>query len=828
MTARTPPRPADTILPADLPRVLERFEGPLDVLSLDCFDTLLWRDCHAPSDVFAALPALGTLRRVAAEQNARKLARTLKRRGEVRLAEIYDAAMPNASRAAVSDAIGAELDAEAAACFAFAPTVELMRAAKAKGVRIVVTSDTYLAAPELARLIERATGAEVAGLIDRIVTSCEAGFSKREGLLVRVVKAMKCRPGEMLHIGDNRAADYEGARALGIPALHLVQFRETARRRLRLERASRALIGPAEGRIDGLQPHRAILALHEPAIADPAEALGFAVLGPVFHAFEDWLRAEAAALAEARGGRVHWLFMLRDGHLPHLVHRVRGEAESAARVEISRFVATAASLTSRAAYERHLGLEFGLNPATLARQMLMDEEEIGRIVGAPGTEQEMVEASLALIAELRSARRRRITNRRARAFAGRLVEHVRAACDPQPGDTLMLIDLGYNGSAQNRIDALLAGAFGCHVAGRYLLLREMDASGLDKRGLIDARHHDPQFLEALCGNVAVIEQLATCDLGSVVDYTESGRPVRRESAVKGGQSRVREAVQAGCVRFARAALDPPAIRAGEPDAARAWREGAAHALARFLFLPLAREVEVLARFEHDVNLGSERMVALFDPVGAREGMRRRGLFYLKGSERMFLPAELAAEPIEARLALMVQKMRGLGLTYADSAGTAIELEAIHFDAHQASVQRIAASATHDGFHVARLPLGTKGHAIALVLGGRVALAEIGPITRAPVDSLRAEANPDDPEPVEALFDGMREIAPRIVECTRGDAAIVIPPRQPVPGEPPMMVEIVFRPLRLAGGSEEPLGAAVSGADGKDKVGGAPARRDAAA
>ncbi|MEE4205885.1 MAG: HAD family hydrolase [Erythrobacter sp.] len=799
----------DTILPADLPHAIERFAGPLDVLSLDCFDTLLWRDCHAPSDVFAALPGLGTLQRVAAEHNARKLARTLKRRGEVRLAEIYDAAMPNASIAELTGAIGAELDAEAAACFAFAPTVELMRAAKAKGVRIVVTSDTYLTAPELARLIERAAGPQVARMIDRIFTSCEAGFSKHEGLLVRVIKAMKCRPTAMLHIGDNRTADYDGARALGIPALHLLQFDETARQRLRLERASRALIGPAAGEVDGLQPHRAILAVHEPAIADPAEALGFAVLGPVFHAYETWLREEAAALEKACAGRVHWLFMLRDGHLPHLVHRARGEAESTARVEISRLVATAASLTSRAAYERQLGLEFGLNPATLARQMLMEEAEIERIVGTPETDQESVDASLALIAELRSVKRRKITNRRARAFAARLVEHVRTACDPKPGDTLMLVDLGYNGSVQNRIDALLREAFSCHVAGRYLLLREMDASGLDKKGLIDARSHDPQFLEALCGNVAVIEQLATCDLGSVVDYTDAGEPVRRESSVKGRQSRVREAVQHGCVRFASAALAPPVIRSAEPDATRAWGEAATHALTRFMFLPLPRELEVLSSFEHDINLGSERMVALFDPATAREGMRRRGLFYMKGSDRMFLPAELAAEPIEARLALMVQKMRGLGLTYADSVGRALSLEAIHFDAREASVQRLSAPATHDGFHVARLPLGTKGNGIALGLGGRVELVEIGTITRAAVESLRSEARQTEPEPVEALFDGMREIAPRILEVTRRDAAIVIPPRAPLPGEPPMMVEITFRPLRLAGGAGQPLGAAVS-------------------
>ena len=43
---------------------------------------------------------------------------------------------------------------------------------------------------------------------------------------------------------------------------------------------------------------------------------------------------------------------------------------------------------------------------------------------------------------------------------------------------------------------------------------------------------------------------------------------------------------------------------------------------------------MIAAFEHDVNLGTGRKVALFDPAIAARGLRARGLFYLRGSERM--------------------------------------------------------------------------------------------------------------------------------------------------------------------------------------------------
>lgn len=792
----------ETILPHQLPQALESAPDGTKVLSLDCFDTLLWRDCHAPSDVFAELTRLLPRQRMAGEANARKAEATLRGRNEVALPAIYAHGMDGADRTACEAAIAEELATEARACFAFEPTVELMRAAKALGLKIIIVSDTYLNAAQLGDLIAEAAGAEVAGLIDRIIVSSTAGISKGQGLLARALKATKCGAHEVLHIGDNRKADFDGARAYDIPALHLVQFGETAKQRLRFERACQQIAGENERGIRGLQPHRALLARDEPQMADPAKALGYTVLGPVFHAFEQWLRREAKEIEVGRGGRVHWLFLLRDGHLPHCVHQVAGEAGSTARVEISRFTATAASLTTREAYERHVALEHGLNPATLARQMLMSEDEISNIVGDPENDVERLEASRRLLAELRKGQRQKLTRRRARAFADRLISHVRAAIDPQPGDTLMLVDLGYNGSAQNRIDGLLQEAFDVHVAGRYLLLREMTASGLDKKGLVDTRHFAPDFLEALCTNVAVIEQLATCELGSVIDYSEAGGPIRKDSSVKGRQSAIRTLVQAGVCDFVRAALNQPIIRKSDTHSQRGWRDAAASVLARFMFLPQSVELEVVKSFEHDVNMGSERMVPLFDPDHAKDGMRRRGLFYMKGSSRMFLPAELAQEDMSTRLSLLVQMRFGLGLTYTDHAPHSLDLPALYVGAQDSARANISAMPTHDGYFTARLPLGSSGQAIALQLGAVFEWVEIASVTRSPVTSLKGGVMNDAvPEPVPAHTDGMTEHAPGIFACTNDTAVLLVTSEAYSGTAQPQFVEVVLRPLRMCGAKQ---------------------------
>lgn len=799
----------DTILPHELSQALERAPASVKVLSLDCFDTLLWRDCHAPTDVFAGLERVSTGQRVVGETHARKAEATMRQKNEIGIGAIYDEALPNASQSDRAAAVNEELKLEARSCYAFAPTVELMRAAKARGLDVIIVSDTYLDAEQLLALITEAAGEEVAGLIDRVFASSEHGISKSQGLLAKALKAMKCKSGEVLHIGDNRAADYKSARALGIPALHLAQFGENAARRLRFERTCQKLAGDRRDGVRGLMPHRPLLALEEPQSEDAADTLGLTVLGPVFHAFDRWLHAEAGALARTTSGSVHWLFMLRDGHLPQIVHEA-GRAKayatqtygatSTARVEISRFVAIAASLTTRDAYARQFALEAGLNPPTLARQMLLDEDEIAKVVGDPQAQAERADASRTLQAELRKGARQKLTRRRARARAERLIAHVRAACDPQPGDVLMLVDLGYNGSAQTSVDAILSEAFDVHVAGRYLLLREMAATGLDKKGLIDARHYDAELLEGLCANVAVLEQLATCALGSVTDFTDEGEPIRKKSNVKGAQSAVRDRVQAGAVRFARAAADPPVIRCADANGESGWREVALSTLMRFMFLPSREELGVLESFEHDVNLGSDRMVALFDAEHAREGLRRRGLFYMKGSARMFLPAELEQENIHTRLSLMVQNRFGLGLSYADGAGGDIAIPAFYLDNGSASRTTIHAQPTHEGFYAARLPVpqGTKG--IGLQVGSVFEWFELAGVTVSPIGTLYGDSRNDD-APREAMtrFEGVAEHASGIAECADPAATLlVIPPPPPENGEP-HMVEVVMRPLRLRAG-----------------------------
>ncbi len=55
--------------------ILDKAPAGVKILSLDCFDTLLWRNCNLPADVFAelSLPGSGMEARSGAETRARRV-----------------------------------------------------------------------------------------------------------------------------------------------------------------------------------------------------------------------------------------------------------------------------------------------------------------------------------------------------------------------------------------------------------------------------------------------------------------------------------------------------------------------------------------------------------------------------------------------------------------------------------------------------------------------------------------------------------------------------------------------------------------------------------
>ncbi len=766
-----------TIRPHEIASLLDRAPAGIKLLSLDCFDTLLWRATQLPQDVFAEFGDAGggIEGRVAAEKIARDRRTHRDGRAEASIEEIHAARAGRPD----PDGVARELALEARHCYAFAPTVALIKAAKAAGLGVIVVSDTYFSEPQLRALIASAAGDDVAAKIDRIFCSSEHGVSKSEGLFEPVLAALGVPASAILHVGDNPHADGVAADAAGLHAVHIEQFDAPTSKRLRLEAAASVMVDHAT-RVSkpAIQPHRAALALR-PA-GDPAWCLGHDVFGPLFDAFARWIGDEATALAAATGRPVKPVFVLRDGFLPQRVFEALGGTGTA--VAISRFTARRASFADIGAIHDYLDSEETDRLDALAPQLGLSETEARRI-GATG----------------QSFRRnvlqpdtvRRIISRSA-AFAKRLVAHVVREGQVEHGDVVMLVDLGYHGTVQRLITPLLEETLGVTVAGRYLLLRDSGPLAIAKRGLFDSHHYDHRALAALSRQIAIVEQVATSGAGSVIDYAENGRAVHRANRVSPAQAQTREAIQAGIIAFARTA--PAAVhRPPLSDDAEGRRRMAIATLARLLFLPQAEEVALFGTFEHDVNLGTDDLLGLVDDASAGAGLRRRGLPYLRSVDRMFLPGELQRHGLPLSLSLFAGNCFELDLRSGDFNVAALSVPVLMVDATRQMTGSFDAYATHEGYHALTIPVGDAQFSVGIQIGLIASVVQFDEIAFYRVSDFQRVKGPP-PRPIAAapVHDAMTRIADDLWQCHDNSLVFVSPPAMQKPE--PLLLSVVFRPV----------------------------------
>jgi hypothetical protein len=464
---------------------------------------------------------------------------------------------------------------------------------------------------------------------------------------------------------------------------------------------------------------------------------------------------------------------------------VTGRATAAA--EISRFTARRAGFADADAIADFLGGQERHNRVKmLASQLGFDEREseaLGRN-GQAGLERAVLEEKNV----------RKIVAR-SHAFGDKLFAHL-ASLGVERGDTVMLVDLGYNGTVQDYLEGVLPERFGLKLVGRYLLLREEAETGFDKKGFLDARHFDFNALHAMSGPIALIEQLCTIAQGSVEDYTAAGRPIRKAAGAKGAQNAIRDRVQDGCVAFARDA-DAGIHRAPASDGAEARRTMAAATLARLLFLPTAAEVSLLETFEHDVNLGTDDLFQLLDLDEAAQGLRRRGFFYLNGVKRVFLPGELQPHGLPLNLSLFNTNRFALDLRSGDFRGASLKLPVILADTSGQTMIEVDAWPTHEGYYQATIPIGAGRFAAGIQLGALCDWVQIDDVSFYPVKGFSPDKPSEsvDPVPAVSVREGMSEEALGLYRCS--PAALMLVP--PIPGlhREPHLIALTFRPLVIA-------------------------------
>ena len=283
---------------ANIEAVLKKTEQ-FDVITFDVFDTLLIRDVMKPVDVFRfSYGEAGRYIRILAEMSARRASKT----GEVTLADI-DKKCPFSCKR--------EVAFEKRICRANPLMKSLYDELSKKGKKMYAISDMYLDRKVISGLLKRA------GYDLPVMVSCEQGCDKTSGKLFRLfLEKNSLKASDVLHIGDSKTSDYEGAHKAGIKCLlynkHTNQLSYTDYSKKNYELA--AFIN------HGLYEEK-----------EPVGKIGYEIIGPIILAFCQWVHENYKEVGFER-----LYFLARDMRFTYEVYRMLYPDDDARYLCVSR------------------------------------------------------------------------------------------------------------------------------------------------------------------------------------------------------------------------------------------------------------------------------------------------------------------------------------------------------------------------------------------------------------------------------------------------------------------------------------------------------------
>jgi FMN phosphatase YigB (HAD superfamily) len=643
----------------------------VSVVSFDVFDTLLWRKVPEPRDAFELLgselagdgllaPGVGAdvfaSMRARAEKRARQVRRDSGRGVEVTLDEVYGALPESLLRAGVSreELARREVDLERRLLVPDLDVLELARAARAGGRRVIGVSDTYFSEDHLRSFLGRPPLDPE--LIDRVFASSSHGAGKGGGLWSTVLHELGVPPEQVLHVGDNHDADVVAPQALGIRTAFFERRPAPLARVMERERVlGGAPLHPRHGD-HGLSALRAKVVHRAEADALPAGMrpfwdYGAASLGPVFAGFAEW------AHERAREAGVSRMFcLMREGELLSGLFNAAGEAlGSPVRAEpiwLSRQVCARASIRDGTREElermfvrrrmptlREFCHTIGLNVESDLPDLAAEAD--ARIDGANLGER-AIEA-ITFSAEVRA----RVVAQ-SRELRERVVRYVESRRPPGE-DRLFLVDLGWGATIQSLLERMLREAgTPCRTTGLYLLTRDQAAGevldGLDARGFLGSGGVPKRAVDTVMRSPELLEQVCMPDHGTQVGLTADLEPVLAPWDEPDRQRLERAAAQVGIHAFLREWLR---YRAAAGEALAPLHDGGEDALRAILVRavagPTLEEAALFGRWLHDENFGSQAVEEIVAGPSARavRYLDPQALFEIPMSE-LYWPFALAA------------------------------------------------------------------------------------------------------------------------------------------------------------------------------------------
>ena len=644
--------------------------GRFATLSVDVFDTLVWRRVPEPTDVFLQIghqlaaagklarhvsaAAFADLRR-AAERAAREKVQAVTGYREVTLVDIYSAFADNifAANFDAKARADAELACERSLLVLDPDVVALIDAAKAAGRRVLLVSDTYFSSKELSDLLA-AVGFK--SPVDRLYVSCEAGKPKYRDLFDVILKDLGHGSDKLIHVGDSIEADVRPCQLRNIAAIHYDKWSHVPRiqsHEFPRDGAQRNVALGTHGDF-GLTGLRSRLHQRPPVtLADDLKSYwryGAATLAPVFAGFGRWI---VGMCADAGIKTIHGI--MREGRfLNRVVAQCAADLKadlSTKEIWLSRRAVLRASLyaddfdrlaefvmvTPGRTTDEMLS-ELGLSRADVPAGFELGNAQsldilCHAIVGTPATQQKVLVVS---------ARHR-----------ANLLKGLGKLFDPSKSQTIAVVDLGYAATIQTVLARILAreGAK-AQLSGLYLALNDRAAqatrAGTELHGYLNDHGFGGPVAALLSRTPDVLEHACMAPEGSLAAYDDAGNTVLLPNQRDAKQLAQMQALQDGVIAGV-AAIN--SLLGDLPYNSPALKDQIAQIITSAMLHPTPEDAATIGAWKHEANFDLADFRKLTDLAFDPRELEYRGLSVLAeaGRHQVYWPAAayLAANPFLA-------------------------------------------------------------------------------------------------------------------------------------------------------------------------------------
>ena len=270
------------------------------IVSFDIFDTLIKRMVKNPHDVFSLVEKIYNLsnqdkisnfrnNRISAERECRKFNNT----EEVNLKEIYKYLSKTYSNKQLRLLKEKEEEIEKNICKFNHNLKDIYKYCRDRNKTIIITSDMYLSKKIIISILETNNIK-----YDKLYLSSEINATKNTGNLFKyILKDLRVKPQEILHIGDNKKSDFLSPKKLGIRAILWKNSNSVVTKNNKIDNLTKNII---ESFLDN----------SEPISDDIFLKIGFNYFGPLLLCFSKWL------LDELNKAKIkNAFFFSRDGYI---------------------------------------------------------------------------------------------------------------------------------------------------------------------------------------------------------------------------------------------------------------------------------------------------------------------------------------------------------------------------------------------------------------------------------------------------------------------------------------------------------------------------------